>query len=38
MRLSEFGPPTIDMPATPLKIWSAIHQAIENGAAGDAAS
>jgi len=24
--LSEFGPPTIDMPATPAKIWSAIHE------------
>jgi len=24
--LSDFGPITIDMPATPIKIWSAVHQ------------
>jgi aerobic carbon-monoxide dehydrogenase large subunit len=35
--LSEFGPPDIDMPATPGKIWSAIHERSRTEPLGDAA-
>jgi aerobic carbon-monoxide dehydrogenase large subunit len=34
--LSEFGPPAIDMPATPGKIWSAIHERSRTGRLRDA--
>ncbi len=30
--LSEFGPSAIDMPATPGKIWSALHEQPDRGA------
>jgi carbon-monoxide dehydrogenase large subunit len=34
--LSEFGPPDIDMPATPAKIWNAIHQGRDEADSDDA--
>jgi carbon-monoxide dehydrogenase large subunit len=34
--LSEFGPPDIDMPATPTKIWNAIHQGPDEEHSDDA--